>query len=163
MYSITFVLVLLLVFVFVGVDCKNNTTAAATTAVDSVVLHVPLNGTFELDCDTLEAHVFAAGEKNTTAIVDGLNTTATASATTAASAVYSMHMFKKDELVVQVNNPRYRISGAGLHNEGHFECGSNVLDKFGRFNYVLRKAWTVKIIGKSSSKLACSFRLSLCF
>jgi hypothetical protein len=127
-------------------DCKSingsssvmNTTLGISpvTAQQLLVLR---NETIVLDCAGPDA-------TNDTNETNGTLTTTTSATTKQPTATtYSLHIFKKDELLYQLHSDQLSLRVDNDRDEGTYECGYYDLDKFGRLNYVVKKMWELKI------------------
>lgn len=61
-------------------------------------------------------------------------------------------LFKKDNILIQLNKNHLNLIITNKSDQGVYECGSYYLNKYGHFNYYLNSKWYIQVLGKSIFK-----------
>ncbi len=61
---------------------------------------------------------------------------------------FHLGIFKKDNVLIQLNKSVLKLLILNAHDAGNYECGSYRIDKYGQMNYVILNSWNIKILGK---------------
>ena len=97
-----------------------------------IVKQVLLNDLIELECQLNE----------------GSNESLSMNMTGNKSDSFAIFVFKKEDILIQLNKPIIQLKMQNLTDQGIYECGYYKFDKFGRMSYILKTTWNIQVLSK---------------
>ena len=64
---------------------------------------------------------------------------------------FAIFVFKKEDILIQLNRPILQLKMQNLTDQGVYECGYYKFDKFGRMSYILKTTWNIQVLSMPQS------------